>query len=146
MEFNTTFKATLMALLAMASTAAPGQNQGQGQQQGQGQGQGQQQPAQQRQMERATTQNRTAEQARLQQRERDRTHQVASASQAAKQDLAGGEIYGGNLMTEQERLQYRKRLDGLQGEQERNAFVNQHRDEMQKRSKQRGIPIEVTSD
>lgn len=150
MHINGTSKALLAAMLAIVSTAVVAQNPAQGQPSGQGQGQpqgqGQQPPAQQRQMERATDQNRTAEQARLQQRERDRTQQPADKGQNDKVEAATGGIYGGNLMTEQERKQYRERLDALEGEQERNAFMNQHREEMQQRSRQRGIPIEVTGD
>lgn len=148
MHGNLKTKALLVTALAIASSAVVAQNpgQGQGQQPGQGQGQGQQQPAQQRQMERAADQSRTAEQARLQQRERDRTQQAKDPEKAGKPVASDAGIYGGNLMTDQERKQYRERLGTLEGEQARNEYLSQHREEMQKRSKQRGVPIEVTSD
>ena len=60
---------------------------------------------------------------------------------------AGGQgIYGGNLLTEQERNRYRERLGSLKTEQERNAFMAQHQEAMQKRSKERNVPIEVTAE
>ena len=49
-------------------------------------------------------------------------------------------------MTEQERNQYRERLGSMKTEQERNAFMTRHKETMQKRSKERNVPIEVTSD
>ena len=139
--------ATLVAgLLTLASVASMAQNQPSTPRQGQGQGQGQQQATQQRQMERATDQNRTAEHDRLQQRERDRTKTHAASTQAGNGAAGGKGIYGGNLMTEQERNQYRERLGSMKTEQERNAFMAQHQEVMQKRSKAKNVPIEVTAD
>jgi len=144
-KFNTaTLVAGLMTMIAATSMA---QNQSGTPRQGQGQGQGQQgQATQQRQMERSTDQNRTAEHDRLQQREQDRTRAHATSTPAG--NAAGGDkgIYGGNLMTEQERKQYREHLGKMETEQERNAFMAQHQEAMQKRSKERNVPIEVTTD
>jgi hypothetical protein len=141
--------ATLIAgLMTLASVASMAQNQPsaprQGQGQGQGQQQGQQQATQQRQMERSTDQNRTAEHDRLQQREQDRTKTHAASAQAGNGAAGGKGIYGGNLMTEQERNQYRERLGSMKTDQERNAFMAQHQEVMQKRSKERNVPIAVT--
>ena len=139
--------ATLVAgLMTLASVVSMAQNQPSTPRQGQNQGQqqGQQQATQQRQMERSTDQNRTAEHDRLQQREQDRTKAHAASAQAGNGAAAGKGIYGGNLMTEQERNQYRERLGSMTTEQERNAFMAQHQEVMQKRSKERNVPIEVT--
>jgi hypothetical protein len=140
--------ATLVAgLMTMIAATSMAQNQSGTPRQGQGQGQGQQgQATQQRQMERSTDQNRTAEHDRLQQREQDRTRAHATSTPAG--NAAGGDkgIYGGNLMTEQERKQYREHLGKMETEQERNAFMAQHQEAMQKRSKERNVPIEVTTD
>jgi len=141
--------ATLIAgLMTLASVASMAQNQPSAPRQGQGQGQqqGQQQATQQRQMERSTDQNRTAEHDRLQQREQDRTKTHAASAQAGNGAAGGKGIYGGNLMTEQERNQYRERLGSMKTDQERNAFMAQHQETMQKRSKERNVPIEVTTD
>jgi hypothetical protein len=144
-KFKTaTLVAGLMTLIAATSMAQnqPGTPR---QGQGQGQGQGQQgQATQQRQMERSTDQNRTAEHDRLQQREQDRTKTHAASAQAGNGAAGGKGIYGGNLMTEQERNQYRERLGSMKTDQERNAFMAQHQEVMQKRSKERNVPIAVT--
>jgi Tfp pilus assembly protein FimT len=134
------------ALMTLAATSAVAQNQPTTPRQGQGQGQGQPQSTQQRQMERSTDQNRAAEHNRLQQREQDRTRSDAASAQVGNGKAGEQRIYGGNLMTEQERNQYRERLGSLETEQERNAFMAQHQEAMQKRSKERNVPIEVTAE
>jgi hypothetical protein len=142
--------ATVLALGAGA-VLAQGQ-QGGGQQGGQqGSGQQQMQQQQQRQAERAMSQDRVMDQERLQTRERDRTQdqaQTQTRSQTqTKASAGGGEgIYGGNLMTVQERNQYRAELGGLQDEQQRKEYEARHREQMQLRSKERGIEPEVTTD
>jgi len=137
-----------VAALASGSGFAQGQ-QGGGQQGGGQQGGGQQQvpQQQQRQAERAMTQDRALDQERLQTRERDRT-QDREQAQAKEHKAAGsGEpIYGGNLMTAQERNQYRVELGGLQTEQQRKEFEARHRAQMQARAKERGIDPEYTTD
>lgn len=84
------------------------------------------------------TQTQTQTQAQSQQQNQDRIGQAEGG--------AGNGIYGGNLMTTQERSQYREQLRVLQSEQERNEFTARHREQMQQRSKQRGVPVEVTND
>ena len=136
--------ATVLALGAGA-VLAQGQ-QGGGQQGGQqGSGQQQMQQQQQRQAERAMSQDRVMDQERLQTRERDRTQDQAQTQ--TKASAGGGEgIYGGNLMTVQERNQYRAELGGLQDEQQRKEYEARHREQMQLRAKERGIEPEVTTD
>ncbi len=88
---------------------------------------------QQRQVERAQQQQQSQDHARMQDRTRERTHEQAAAAPGA----AG--IYGGNLMTAQEREQYRARLRELKTEQERTSFEAEHRTRMQARGRERGI-------
>ena len=141
-------------VLALGAGAVLAQGQQGGGQQGGQQGSGQQQmQQQQRQAERAMSQDRVMDQERLQTRERDRTQDQAQAqtqTQAqtqAKAAAGGGEgIYGGNLMTVQERNQYRAELGGLQDEQQRKEYEARHREQMQLRAKERGIEPEVTTD
>ena len=86
------------------------------------------------------------DQDRLQTRERDRTQereQAATQSQASKG--AGEGIYGGNLMTVQERNQYRAAYGDLKTDAERNEFKARHREQMQSRSKERGVEPEITA-
>ena len=138
-----------VATLALASSLVLAQGQQGGGQQGgqQGGGQQQMQQQQQRQAERAMTQDRALDQERLQTRERDRT-QDREQAQAKEHEAAGsGEpIYGGNLMTVQERNRYREQLATMQTEQERKEFEARHRAQMQARAKERGVDPEFTTD
>ena len=161
MKYTTHVAVMIAGLLALTSVDAvaqgnpgkgqsagptPTQGQAQVQGQGQGQGQGQQTQQQKRQMERSTSQDAVTEHERLQQRERDRTQKQTSSVKSAGAAATAGGIYGGNLMTEQERNEYRERLHSMNTEQERDAFTAQHRQQMQQRSKERNVPIEVTDD
>ena len=56
------------------------------------------------------------------------------------------EIYGGQMMTEQERNQYREQLRLIgDDEQKRTQFMAQHREEMQKRAKAKGVKLDDDS-
>jgi hypothetical protein len=50
-------------------------------------------------------------------------------------------IYGRQLMTEQERNEYREQMQNMKTEQEREAFRSQHHEEMKKRAKERGVTL-----
>jgi hypothetical protein len=146
---NTSSTAVHIAMLAaigmtLVTSAALAQGQ-QGQPGGPGAGQQQQQMQQQqkRQADRAMNQQQTADHDRLQTRERDRTQAQASQGSAK---AAGKGIYGGNLMTVEERNQYREQLGKLQQDQERNEFEARHREQMQLRAKDRGVEPEITTD
>ena len=128
-------------LVLMAATAADAQNR----QQGQGQRQ-QQSATQQRQMERAADHDRTMSHQRLQARDRDRTQDRAHVEQAKAGTAPGQGIYGGNLMTVEERNQYRERLGSMTTVEERKEFEARHREEMQTRARQRDLPVEVTNE
>jgi hypothetical protein len=150
MKASTYLISLTAAMLVFASGTSVAQTQRGGQQQGGQQGgqqQGAQQQQQQRQAERAMSQDRVMDQERLQTRERDRTQdreQAQDRTHAAAGPAEG--IYGGNLMTVQERNQYRAELDGLQDEQQRKEYEARHREQMQLRAKERGIEPEVTTD
>jgi hypothetical protein len=128
--------ATPVSVIAQNRGQGQGQAQGQGQRQGQvqGQGQGQQKATQQRQAERNVEQQRTMDQSR------DRMHQPSAA------EAKGQAIYGGNLMSKEEQRRYREELRSMNTEQQRNEYISRHREQMELRSKQRKVPIEVTSE
>jgi opacity protein-like surface antigen len=110
------------------------------------QGGGQQQMQQQkRQAERAMSQDRAMDQQRMQTRERTQDRESAQTkSQASKG--AGEGIYGGNLMTVQERNQYRAELGALTTDEERLEYKARHREKMELRAKERGVDPQVTND
>jgi hypothetical protein len=154
-KFALIVAAAVLASGVALSQGNPGKGQGQGSGQGQsqaqgpgagqggaGRGQGQQTQQQKRQMERSASQDAATEHERLQQRDRDRTQQHTASGKAAP----GAGIYGGNLMTEQERNQYREQLRSMKTNSEREAFEAKHREQMQQRSNERNVPIEVTED
>lgn len=149
----TMLAAATLALGSLAADAQGGGRQGQRQpqatgqmQQGQQQGQmqqGQQQGAQKRQAERATDQDRSMDRDRMM--NRDRTQDQDRIHVAERNQAAGAGIYGGNLMTEQERQRYREQLQSKQTAEEREAFQNQHRAQMDERARERKVPAETTS-
>ena len=53
-----------------------------------------------------------------------------------------GPIYGGNLMSVQERNEYRTQLQFAESDQERGQLTAQHHEEMQVRAKQQGVEAE----
>ena len=146
---GTTILSSLAAtvfVFASGAVFAQGQ-QGSGQQGGGQQGSGQQQMQQQqkRQAERAMSQDRAMDQQRMQLRERTQDReQTQTQTQTSKG--AGEGIYGGNLMTVQERNQYRAELGALKTDEERLQYQARHREKMQLRAKERGIEPETTTD
>jgi hypothetical protein len=52
-------------------------------------------------------------------------------------------IYGSQLMTQQERAQYRERMRSLRTAQERERFRLEHHERMQERARARGIMLPV---
>jgi len=140
-----TLVATLFALTSDASLAQ-GQRQGPLGNPPAGQPGGQQQQ-QQRQAERAVSQDRTKDQQRAQSRERDRTQDREQIQ--TREHASGGPgqgIYGGNLMTVEERNQYREQLRKLETDRDRAQFEARHREQMQLRARDRGIEPVTTTD
>ena len=139
--------AVAAATLVLGSVASNAQGQRGGQQAAQPQAQQQMQQQQQRQVERAMNQQSSIDQERMQQRDRDRTQDRDQTKQPDQPPGVPAEgIYGGNLMTVQERNQYRDQLGALSDEAERNEFKARHREQMQVRAKERGVEPEVTPD
>lgn len=136
--------ATLSATgMALVSTVALAQNRQPAQPGSSGSGQQTQQMQQQqkRQADRAMNQGQTMDHDRLQTRERTQAPASPSAAKAA-----GNGIYGGNLMTLEERNQYREQLGMLQTDQERNEYKARHSERMNMRAKERGVEAVVTPD
>jgi hypothetical protein len=50
-------------------------------------------------------------------------------------------IYGSQLMTQQERMQYRSQMRTLKTQEERNAFRLEHHKQMQERANERGVTL-----
>ena len=61
------------------------------------------------------------------------------AGQAAAADQ--NQIYGSQMMTEQERMEYRDRLRAAESAEEREKIRNEHHKQMQERAKERGVSI-----
>lgn len=66
-----------------------------------------------------------------QQRDRDQVHR----------DSDRGPVYGSQLMTEQERAEYRSRMRAVQTEQERERIRAEHHERMKERARQRGLAL-----
>jgi len=54
----------------------------------------------------------------------------------------GRGIYGGALMTVEERNEYRERLRSMDSEADRQRFIAEHREEMRSRAREQGRPLE----
>ncbi len=79
------------------------------------------------------------------QKDRDRIQDRTHAPDNAK--FGDHEIYGGQMMSEQERNQYREQLRLIgDDEQKRTQFMAQHREEMQKRAKAKGLDLDDVPD
>jgi len=73
---------------------------------------------------------------------------MATVAYAADQDrlqtqdqIQDKQIYGSQLMTQQERNQYRARMQAAKTEQEREKIRQQHHEEMQVRARERGVTL-----
>ncbi|MBU1237718.1 MAG: hypothetical protein KJ634_03775 [Gammaproteobacteria bacterium] len=64
---------------------------------------------------------------------------VLSIGSAVAQDTAP--VYGSQLMTQQERMEYRNQMRTLKTQEERNAFRLEHHKRMQERAKERGVTL-----
>lgn len=66
---------------------------------------------------------------------------AVQTAQAGPGAGAGGQIYGSQLMTQQERLQYREQMRNAKTAQEREQLRLQHHRQMQERARQRGVTL-----
>lgn len=64
---------------------------------------------------------------------------LMSAGSALAQDTA--KVYGSQLMTQQERMEYRNQMRALKTQEERNAFRLEHHKKMQERAAERGLAL-----
>ena len=85
--------------------------------------------------------DRVRERAGVAEHDRDRTQDRTNAPQDANQ--AQQNIYGYDLMSGEERDAYRERLRNLSGEEEREQFMAQHREEMQTRARNRNVRLDA---
>lgn len=53
-------------------------------------------------------------------------------------------IYGSQLMTQQERIEYRTQMRAMKTQEERNAFRLEHHRKMQERAKEKGLTLPDT--
>ena len=81
--------------------------------------------------DRLQDQDRLHDQDKLQDRDRDRLKDR-------------DQVYGSQLMTSAERTSYRKQMRSLKTAQEREAFRQQHHEQMQKRAAERGVSLPDT--
>lgn len=72
-------------------------------------------------------------------RDRDRVQDRTHVPDFAK--LSDQDVYGNELMTAEERKQYREQLQGATSSQERAQIEAQHRHEMQIRAQEQGVEI-----
>ncbi len=68
--------------------------------------------------------------------------QVRAKAQGIDIEPPGKGIYGGAMMSVEERIQYREQLRMFDSDEERSQFMAQHREEMQVRAKMRGIDLD----
>lgn len=144
---TTTFVTTLFAvtlLLVPLATMAQGQQRGGGRDQQQSQQRAQVERGQRDMGDRLRDRGRITEPAHDRDRDRvqDRTHAPDEAQQAQHQVQAENQIYGYELMSEEERNQYRQRIRNAENRQEAEQIEAQHRHEMQVRAKNKGVQIE----
>ncbi len=64
---------------------------------------------------------------------------VLSIGSAIAQDSP--QIYGSQLMTRQERIEYRNQMRTMKTQEERNAFRLEHHKKMQERAKEKGMTL-----
>lgn len=54
---------------------------------------------------------------------------------------AATDIYGSQLMTEQERAEYNQKLNSIKTNEERQEFMEDHREKMKERAQEQGISL-----
>lgn len=132
---------TIAALFAAALLLAPFTSIAQGQGQGRGAGPQPQDRAQvergQRDLDRDRLRDRT--QLTTSDRDRDRIQDRTHASDFA--NLSDQDIYGGELMSVEERNQYRQQLQTATSSEERAQIEARHRQEVQQRAQEQGKDI-----
>jgi len=67
--------------------------------------------------------------------------QDKTKDQTQDQTRARDQIYGSQLMTQQERIEHRNNLQNMKTQQERDAYQFEHHKRMQERAKEKGITL-----
>jgi len=66
---------------------------------------------------------------------------LQAQEQMQTQEQAREQVYGWELMTEEERLQHREKMRTMTTEEERNRYRQEHHEKMQERAKQQGVEL-----
>ena len=66
---------------------------------------------------------------------------VAEAAKEQVQVQAQEQVYGGQLMTQQERIEYRARISAAKTAEAREQIRKEHHEQMQIRAKERGVTL-----
>lgn len=66
---------------------------------------------------------------------------LAALSAGSVATEAAPQVYGSQLMTRQERMEYRNQMRALNTQEERNAFRLEHHQRMQERAQERGLTL-----
>jgi hypothetical protein len=90
----------------------------------------------------AADQDRTRDQDQLQTQDKDQTRDQDRLQD--KDQLQDRQIYGSQLMTQQERNEYRARMRAAKTVQEREQIRNEHHERMKERAKERGVTLPDT--
>lgn len=69
------------------------------------------------------------------------TFAIAEEPLQAQQNVRQERIYGNQLMTKQERIEFRKKLRAAKTREERQRIRNEHHEAMKLRAKERGIEL-----
>lgn len=69
---------------------------------------------------------------------------LAALSVSSVAAQAEQQVYGSQLMTQQERLEYRDQMRALKTQEERDAFRLEHHKKMQDRARERGVTLPET--
>ena len=73
---------------------------------------------------------------------RDELSQPAKPRMTEQERLrAGSKIYGTTMMKRQERTEHRNKLRAMTTDEERDAYLLEHKQKMQERAKQRGLRL-----
>lgn len=66
---------------------------------------------------------------------------AAEQNQSQQQDQVRQQVYGSQMMTPEERAEYRTKMRSMKTREEREAFRREHHQKMQERAKERGMQL-----
>ncbi len=85
--------------------------------------------------------DRTRDQDQLQTPDKDQARDQDRLKTQDKDQLQDSQIYGSQLMTQQERNEFRARMRAAKTDQEREQIRNEHHERMKVRAKERGVTL-----